>query len=312
MNLKRFFSLFLAVLMMVACLSACQGAGTSSNVTSANVSNVSSNLNSTDSTSSLPIGSEADITDDEFNNAGENDSTPTPGDSMTDEEKEASGLYDKVWVPDVEGEVEEDSPYVSEDYNYADSLLNEKDTFQYLFENDWYAYGITATGSEIIAYKDAEGKYMDILTGGGTYMIRSTSGHNLAIAGTVKSFQRLTLKNYDALIVRYNANGTEAGEAILETTYTFYEKSINVAARGAHSSSNVISNSNTNLIRNFKSGYEECIKNINYDWYYPEDGDFPIKEVDSWVTKNIIDDLHTVYTFRSGSSYHDVIAIKRI
>ncbi len=307
MNLKRIFSIFLAVLMVVACLSACQPTGTtqsgsSSNVTTSNSQNVSSedfSNSSYSSSSSLPVGSGTDKTEDEFNN-NSSENAPKPDDNMTDAEKEASGLYDKVWVPDVDGETEEDSTNLSEDYNYNDSPLIEKETFQYLFENDWYAYGITATGSEIIAYKDAEGKYFDVLTGGGSFMLRGVNNQTLALATSVKSFQRLTLKNHSALIVRYNATGAEANDAILETTYIFFEESISVAARAALASDTLISGSASILTRNFKSGMRESIKNINYDWYYGEDGDFPYKVTESWVNKCILDDLHTVYTFRRG------------
>lgn len=307
MKLRRIISIFLAVLMVVTCLSACQTGGTQTSSTSSNVSTSSSqNVSSEDfsnssysSSSSLPVGSDADKTDDEFNNTS-SENAPKPGDNMTDAEKEASGLYDKVWVPDVEGETE-DSSKVSEDYNYANSLVNEKDSFQYVYENDWYIYGITAHGGEVIAYKDAEGKYYDVLTGGGQYMLYSTSGQSLAVGGTVKSFQRLTLKNHSALIVRYNASGIDGKDVILETTYTFFEESISVSARAALSSNYMISNSKSSFVRNFVSGYEDCIKNINYDWYYGEDGDFPYMVTESWSNKCIIDDLHTVYTFRRGN-----------
>lgn len=306
MKLKRIFSIFLAVLMVVACLSACKPNGTlqsssSSNVTTSNQQNISSedfSNSSYSSSSSLPVGSEADKTEDEFNNTS-SESAPKPDDNMTDAEKEASGLYDKVWVPDVEND-EEDSTNLSEDHNYNDSPLNEKETFQYLFENDHYAYGITATGSEIIAYKDAEGKYFDVLTGGGAFLLRSVNQQTLALSTSVKSFQRLTLKNHSALIVRYNATGTEANDAVLETTYTFFDESISVAARAALASDSIISNSSSTLSRNFVCGVEESIKNINYDWYYGEDGDFPYKVTESWVNKCIVDDRHTVYTFRRG------------
>ena len=145
MKLKRIFSIFLAVLMVVTCLSACQTGGTQTSSTSSNVSTSSSqNVSSEDfsnssysSSSSLPVGSDADKTDDEFNNTS-SENAPKPGDNMTDAEKEASGLYDKVWVPDVEGETDEDNPNVSEDYNYANSIVNDKETFQYLYENDHY------------------------------------------------------------------------------------------------------------------------------------------------------------------------------
>lgn len=179
----------------------------------------------------------------------------------------------------------------------SDSLLDNRDSLKFYYEGATYSYGITDDNKEVIAFRDAKGNMLDALEGAGTYALVSTSNQQLLSVGGIASFEQTVIGNNIALIVKYRAVGMNTQNAILETTYVFGLNNLSISARVSYSGNQAISGSKSRIGRRFLNGYTTCKKTLNYGWTYPEDGDDPYREVESWVTINRVDDKHKIYTF---------------
>lgn len=270
MKFARVLSLVLALLMIVSVLASCFG--DSSKETSSgkkpkpNNSSQSSEVENFDSSSDFDDGS----------------STVTPGDEQEQPEEEDPNDYDPE---------EEESLFLDKDAN-----------FEYYYENDVYAYGITTDAEEVFAFKDGENEYKDVLRGAGRVNICDVTGLDLLTSGGVAKYDRTLNNNALALVVSYNYATVDFGSSPqLQATYTFYDDYVDVSYRLSYSSkSYTISKSKSGFRRTLMCNYESVNKEVADKWNYPVDSDFAYKTVRAYMSKLQFDDTHSLYTFTYG------------
>lgn len=260
--LKRYLSLILSIALIVGCFSACDKSKTSSEDES---------VLSGESTG-------------EFDNTDENASTPTPGEYEDNVYEDVNDSYKPT--SNTQNTESKADPY-------ANSVLKGAQT-QYLYEGSTYLYAITEDGQEVIAYINQDDSVTDILSGGGKFVLVSTGGKRIFGYNGIADFYTSIINGYTAVTVEY---AVSASNTTVETTYIFENRSISVASQVQYEGNTKISPSKSLYSREFLSDYQSVKKKINYEWVYPENGDFPYQQFESFVTVNYLDDTHPVYTF---------------
>lgn len=322
MRWKRVCSAMLGGLLLVSMLTACQpGQGASSSTSSGDWTTSSSWEDS------LQIGDDVTSPTTEFNNVPTGEDAPTPGETEgqgtaatdPDDREPADGNGDfsntssgqetpTPGDPSSGGGNESQPPREEEDrIDGSESLLRNEDALAFYYEGDHYAYGITAEGVEVIAFMDSQGNKMDVLAGAGRYSLKSTTGLTLIEAGGVSDFTQGISGTNISLDVTYQVTGLSTQNATIRTTYVFYDKHIGVEARVSYTSPNyTISSSNSRLMRTYMSGYTDTERKYNFEWVYPENGDYPYRQMESWITVNRIDEKHKVYTYLRGNTANPI------
>ena len=280
MKFARLISLLLAIGLILGVATSCRdNTGTSSTESPTSSEEIDYN-------SELPVGSDASKTESEFDDGDESRPTPTPGSSDYSNTSDGDG--------DVSGPSEE------EPFEPVSSALDNPDNIAYIYDsNPNYVYAITVNDVEVIAFKEPDGSYFDVITGGGHYYLSGSSGRTLVEVIGIESYETTIQDNQMALIVRYLVFGVNTEGAIVETTYTFYENSIGVSARVSYTGTEPITSGT--IRRTYLNGYEDTVKNWSTDWVYPEDGDYPYRYIDSWVTVQNLDANHKLYTYNRGN-----------
>ena len=231
--------------------------------------------------------------DGEFDNTGGEQAPATPG-----SESQTVVLNNPV-ADNKDGQAATDSFPSLDERNFPTSNLADKESLQFFYEGDIYAYGITESGIEYIAYKSPSGEMLDAITGAGKYILNTSTGTAIVVTGVVDKFESLMKDGYPSVIVDYKTSGM-ASYAEVKTTYMFKEYSINVSAQiNAESDSN-ISYSRSQFIRGFVKDYIDSEVKINSDWVYPANGDFPYPDFESLCYKHQLTKDVYMYSFMRG------------
>ncbi|MBQ7045811.1 MAG: hypothetical protein IJN65_04885, partial [Clostridia bacterium] len=185
----------------------------------------------------------------------------------------------------------------------TESKFNQRIDFVYVYETDNYTYGIDRNFNEVISYKRADGTNYDVVNGGGRYTLVGTNNSTsedetvLKNAG-IKSFKQTVENGKTTLTVKYQTRGVAIQNGEMYTKYTFNENGISVDAHVKYSNSNyTLSADSSYLARTFLNEYSSVKRTFNTDWIYPENGDYPYKLTDSWVTIHTMDENSYFYTF---------------
>lgn len=239
----------------------------------------------------------------EFDNTSDSSSqvSPTPG--------SATQNIVTVTKPVSTGDAEETAEDKQETANGFPSLDNrkfpksnlaDKDSLQFFYESETYAYGITEGGIEYIAYKSPSGEMLDAITGAGKFVLNSASGAGIAVAGGVKEFTSMMKDGYPAVVVDYNTSGM-ASYSTVQTTYLFKDYSISVSSQvNVEATSTEIANNKSQFIRGFVNDYIDNEIKINSKWVYPTNGDFPYPDFESLCYKHQLTDEIYMYSFMRG------------
>lgn len=242
----------------------------------------------------VPIGDNANKNEDfdnTDNTGNSNMPTPTPGQNINNS---ISNTVNNNSSNNPSDKPEEDKSKIESDF--AESVLADNDQLLFYYEKDSYAYGITEDREEIIAFKDRSGKLVDAIQGAGKYNLISETGGNVASNYNIKDYTQTISNGNVKLTVNYiPANGNSDIDYSVE--YTFFENNIKIEASIDYNGNTPISASKSSITRYFFNGYESADKSFNTDWNYPDDGDYPFKEMDSWCTVHNIDEYNRMYTY---------------
>ncbi|MBQ7045239.1 MAG: hypothetical protein IJN65_01970 [Clostridia bacterium] len=194
----------------------------------------------------------------------------------------------------------------------TESKFNQRIDFVYVYETDNYTYGIDRNFNEVISYKRADGTNYDVVNGGGRYTLVGTNNSTsedetvLKNAG-IKSFKQTVENGKTTLTVKYQTRGVAIQNGEMYTKYTFNENGISVDAHVKYSNSNyTLLNSKSYLGRTFLNEFSDLRKTFHTDWIYPENGDYPYKLTDSWVTIHTMDDDSYFYTFNRENTPDEI------
>lgn len=237
-----------------------------------------------------------------FDNTKEtNVATPTPGttgtiaDTVTNTDKSDSKndtattlTGAEIYDPDFKRD------YISE--GKISKLVSEKDTLQYYYEADGYAYGILEDGKEIIAFRDEHGNLYDVINGMGLMNLKNETGASLLTAKSVKSFKVSFRDGFDVVIVTYNLSGKAASLSTVTSTYIFKENSIDFSCQVNSSSDDTFSTGTMDRI--FQNSYIESDCRVVDEWIYPSNGDYPYPDLGGLLYETKIDKHLYMYTFR--------------
>ena len=180
---------------------------------------------------------------------------------------------------------------------FGQSAIADKSQLSYCHDGDNYRYGITKDKTEVMAYTDANGFLIDMLAGGGEFILKSTTGSTVVTAGSMTDFNSIIRNNRPAVTVTYAAIGENSEAATIKTTYIFYGKNIVVECSVDYANSTyTLSATNSQLSRRFLNGVQSCDKRLSEKWMYPTDGDWPYKEFDGIATINTVGSAYEVYT----------------
>lgn len=178
------------------------------------------------------------------------------------------------------------------------SILNDTANLFFYHETTQYCYGITKDGKEVFAHRDADGTKIDALNSGGTFTMWDESGRVLCAAQYVSNFE--VLQETPVKKVRVTYTNTPKGSTT-SNTYTFYDNYVKATASiSGFSTSTPIAVAF--LERHYPNNYVNVEQKMNTNWTFPANGDFPYKELDSYVTMHDIDSVHKLYTFFHGES----------
>ena len=212
--------------------------------------------------------------DGEFDNTGGEQAPATPG-----SESQTVVLNNPV-ADNKDGQAATDSFPSLDERNFPTSNLADKESLQFFYEGDIYAYGITESGIEYIAYKSPSGEMLDAITGAGKYILNTSTGTAIVVTGVVDKFESLMKDGYPSVIVDYKTSGM-ASHAEVKTTYMFKEYSINVSAQiNAESDSN-ISYSRSQFIRGFVKDYIDNMTDAEIQKVMDS-----LREIAQWVEKH--------------------------
>lgn len=302
MKITRLISFVLAAVLLICSISACGKKD----------DDVSSTSSESDYDWDVPVGDDVDKTED-FDNTDENPNTPTP--TPGENQDQENGASDSVGGGSNGGSGgetggsnggtdngnnggqpsdEEEEPESA----FAESFIVDNTALQFYFEGDNYAYGIADDNTEYIAFRDRSGKLVDAISGGGFYILSAEGGRVLVNNYTIEDFSQTIADNQISVTVNYRAIGQQA-DSVQEcsTTYTFYSNSIKVEASINYAGSEAVSGSSSRFQRYLLNEYESSDKMFSTDWVYPEDGDFPYKDIDAWCTVQNFDENNRMYTF---------------
>ena len=291
MNIKRLICIGLATVLLLCSFSACKQ---KNNTDKANVSSGAS-----DNSWDVPIGKDADKTED-FDNAAEDIKNNTPGQNI------GTGGASGVQNTSVKNDEELDKLLT----DFPESELAAPEKLLYYYEGSNYSYGITQSLGEIIAFRDRSGKLVDAIAGGGLYSLASDSGRALVNEYDISSYSESVSSrtNETSLIVKYKASGRYSDTTSFITTYTFHQNYITVSAEIAFENTQyTLSASRSSLNRVFLNDYASFDKGFNTDWEYPADGDDPYKTMDAWYTEHTFDKNNRMYTYLRSSNIPDFI-----
>lgn len=250
----------------------------------------------------VPIGDDVPKNED-FNNTDNNNSntyTPTPGQNSgtVNNTVNNNGNSGNNGGGSSAQEPEDDSKIESD---FAESVLADNDSLLFYYEKDSYAYGITEDNEEIIAFRDRSGKLVDALQGAGKYKLVSETGGNIVSNYSVSDFTQTISNGNVKLTVNYKPVNSSA-DVNYSVEYTFFENNIKIEASIDYNGDAPAAASKSSITRYFFNGYESADKSFNTDWCYPDDGDYPYKEMDAWCTVHNIDDYNRMYTFLRSSN----------
>ena len=191
------------------------------------------------------------------------------------------------------------------DANTTPSLLAEEATLKYYYETSDYCYGITNDGREVFSHLDADGTKTDVLNGGGTITVRDTSDNILCQAYYLSKIERIEDAPVESVRVTYE-NSLEG--STFTTTYIFYDHYVKATA--------TLNNFQTTsqigvafLERTYPNSYTDVDRKLSSNWVFPDNQDFPYKELDSYVTVHTVDNAHKLYTFYHGD---DVVSEQKL
>lgn len=187
----------------------------------------------------------------------------------------------------------------TEKVTFNTSLVADTSKLKYYFDGENYRYGITTTGKEVIAFKDADGTFIDTINGAGEYVIRDTSfwGY-ISYPTSISGYTEKVENGVKILTVKYTTSNKTATSS---TTYKFYDNHINIVA-------NINNVRNTAVVgdsyfqRTFYNDYIDSELKQNQKWVFPKDGDFPYKDFESIVITHYFDSKHKLYTFYRGEN----------
>ncbi len=194
----------------------------------------------------------------------------------------------------------------------TDSKFNQRIDFVYVYETDNYTYGIDRNYNEVISYKKADGTNYDVINGGGRYTLigtnKQTSNDETVLKNAgIKSFKQTVENGKTTLTVKYQTRGIQAHNGEMYTKYTFNENGISVDAHIKYSNNNyTLSSGSSYLARTFLNEYSDLKKTFHTDWIYPENGDYPYKLTDSWVTIHTMDENSYFYTFNRENTPDEI------
>lgn len=181
--------------------------------------------------------------------------------------------------------------------NPASLLTNTKDLIYY-FESTDYCYGITKDGREVFSHLDTDGTKTDVLNGGGTITIWGASDNVLCQAQYICNLEILENAPVESIRVTY---ANSMANSTCTTTYLFYENYVK-ATTAIHNFQTTNPIGVAFLQRIYPNGYKTVDQKLSSNWVFPDNKDFPYKELDSYVTVHSVDDLHSLYTFYHGDS----------
>lgn len=246
-----------------------------------------------------------DNKDGDFDNTSDISSATTPGSST-----QGTIVLNNSASDSTESE-SSDTDFAEVDRNFATSFLADKESLQYFYEGDSYAYGIDEGGNEYIAYKYVTGEMLDAITGAGRYILNPKSGSSIVVTGRVEKFSQAMKDGYPALVVDYKTSGM-VSYATVQTTYIFKENSIAISSQISAESSNTISCSKSQFIRGFVNDYKDSEIKINSEWVYPSDGDYPYPDFESLCYKHQLTDEVYMYSFMRGDGIPTMYAIQNL
>lgn len=182
------------------------------------------------------------------------------------------------------------------------SALSNSENLQYYYEGSNYAYGITKNGYEYIAFRDEAGYLYDVMSGGGKLLLKNVNKVQLLSVSNVKAFSSTMQDSYYSVEVEYNMllGGVKSAKVI--ATYIFKENCISYTTQIIVDSTTDISASNSTLTRGFTNGYIDCSATVHEKWVYPENGDYPYPDFESFVMKHQIDDTLWCYSSLRGEN----------
>ncbi len=167
-----------------------------------------------------------------------------------------------------------------------------KENVLYRHDGDGYCYVIVNDGREIFSFVDEDGTTLDVMYGGGTYMMVDSVTRKYNHVNYINGFTR---NGDNGAIVSYQMSDG----SIAYNEYKFYDNYVTVDAYISG-----ISNSTTVagavLARSFANGCTSVEKMIASDWVYPANGDFPYQEQEGIVTAIQMGENHKLYTFVRG------------
>ena len=198
-----------------------------------------------------------------------------------------------------------------DDRKFPTSNLADKESLQYFYDTDTYAYGISENGIEYIAYKSPSGEMLDAITGAGKYILNTSTGAAVVVTGVVDKFESLMKDGFPSVIVDYKTSGT-ASHAAVQTTYMFKDCSISISAQVNAENSTNISFNKSQFIRGFVNEYIDSEIKINSKWVYPTNGDYPYPDFESLCYKHqLIDDVY-MYSFMRGEDIPTQYAVSSL
>ena len=202
---------------------------------------------------------------------------------------------------------EPEKPYdPTEEYGISSIANDEELAFHY--DGSSYRYAITKDKREVLAYRDAGGKLVDMLAGAGKYILRSPDKREVLQAGSIREFRTSVEKNRTALTVTYNALGENEEKATIRTTYIFYDNNVTMNCFiGYESGGAILSPTYSQLTRQFLNSYTSCDKRLNERWVYPSDGDWPYKEFDGIATIHDVGSRYQIFTLLTDNGANTFI-----
>lgn len=323
-TIKTVISLILVVCILFSC-TACSFSSGKNNSSSGDKSQLQSGYESSteeDYNSTTDEWKDEDgVSDDDFDNTTDQElPTPTPGEddsNIQEDDKPIFNTSDNVTSKDeTSSEDKADTDSDKEDEKkgrgFPLSSLAFSDQLQYFYDGSNYAYGIDENGYEYISFKAENGEMFDVLAGAGRYSLKSTTNISLINVGTVKCFQVLMKDGYESVIVEYDLSGVAASKSTVQTTYIFKESNISIASHiSADTGKLIISNENSAFLRNFANDYIDDSVNINSEWVYPADGDYPYPDFESLAFKTKMTDDIMLYSYVRGDEIATVYQISK-
>lgn len=244
-----------------------------------------------------------EVTTEEYTQKAEEITTETATQKTTEEitEEETTELFteeettERGLTPGIANKKE----VTTEEVKFEASLVENVSKLKYYIDGENYRYAITTSGKEVIAFKDADGTFIDTIKGAGEYVIRDTSfwGY-ISYPTAISGFEHGEENGVKTLTVSYTTSNATASSS---TTYKFYDNHINVVAN-IDNVKNTAKVGDSYFQRTFYNDFIDSELRQNMKWVFPEDGDFPYKDFESIVITHYFDAEHKLYTFFRGDN----------